>query len=59
MQVTFLRKHLDWNANDIANIDDGIAKYLIAMGVATDELPDNDNIDKVLKEKLKKAKKKA
>jgi len=59
MTVTILKHHEGYNPNDVIDVSDELGRYWVAVGVATDELPDHEAIDKSLDAKLKKAKKKS
>lgn len=58
MRVKFLKSHLQYNIGEYADLDDGIAKYLIGMKVATDQEPDNEEINAKLDQHLKEVPKK-
>ena len=63
MKIKFIKQHLQYNIGDYAeDLPEGVAKYLVAMKVATDKEPDNEQVnstlDKHLEEAHKKTKKK-
>jgi hypothetical protein len=58
MKVIFIKQHLEWNPGDEVELDEGIAGYLLKVGVVTTEQTDDEAVEKTLVKKLKAAKKK-
>lgn len=57
MKVIFLKQHLEYNPGDEADIDEGIAEYLLKVGVVSTEETNNEEVEKTLVKKLKAVKK--
>lgn len=58
MKVTILKHHEGYYPNDKVDIPEELARYWIAVGVATEQEPNNEEIEKSLTKKLKAKKKK-
>lgn len=58
MKITFIKDHLNWNVGDEADLDEGIAGYLIKVKAATIEGEASETTEEKLTKKLKTAKKK-
>ena len=58
MKVTFIKRHLEYKPGDEAELDEGIAGYLIKVKVATIETPTDEELEEKLNKKLKAKKKK-
>lgn len=58
MKITFIKDHLNWKIGDEADLEEGIAGYLIKVKVATIEGETQEATEEKLTKKLKTAKKK-